>query len=60
MDHCRLCHFPTERDDVVLRFPSGACLCLRCYGRETDSARPMPTALRQQLHAVLSDIAAAA
>lgn len=44
MDRGRLCRFATEQDDVVRRLPSGACLCLRCDGRETDSAHPMPTA----------------
>lgn len=54
MNRCRLCHFPTEQDDVVLRFPSGACLCLRCYARESDSARPMPPALRREVVAALA------
>ena len=54
MHRCRICHFDTELDDVVLRFASGACLCLRCYSRETDSARPMPKALRHELSAALA------
>ena len=54
MHRCQICHFATELDDVVLRFTSGACLCLRCYSRETDSARPMPKALRRDLIATLA------
>jgi hypothetical protein len=54
MHRCRICHFATELDDVVLRFAGGACLCLRCYGRETGSARPMPKALRRDVIAALA------
>jgi hypothetical protein len=54
MDRCRLCHFETDQDDVVLRFARGVCLCLRCYSRETDTARPMPKALRQDVIAALA------
>ena len=54
MHRCRICHFDTELDDVVLRFASGACLCLRCYSRETGCARPMPKALRRDLVAALA------
>ena len=49
MSRCRICRFATELDDVVLRFPSGACLCLRCYTRATTAARPMPTALQRDV-----------
>ena len=59
MHRCYLCRFATELDDVVLGFASGACLCLRCYTRETDSARPMPKALRQELIAALALVDAA-
>jgi hypothetical protein len=54
MFRCQICRFDTDLDDVVLRFASGACLCLRCYDRETASARPMPARLRRQLQATLS------
>jgi hypothetical protein len=55
MRTCRICRFETEMDDVVLALPSGACVCLRCYDRETNSARPMPKALRR---AVIDALAA--
>ncbi len=54
MHRCRICRFETELDDIVLRFAGGACLCLRCYSRETDSARPMPKALRRDVIAALA------
>ena len=54
MFRCQICRFDTERDDVALRFPSGACLCLRCYHHETAAARPMPSALRRDVLATLA------
>ena len=59
MHRCRICRFATELDDVALRFAGGTCLCLRRYGRETASARPMPKALRQELIAALALVDAA-
>lgn len=56
MRTCRICRFDTELDDVVLALPSGACVCLRCYGRETESARPMPKALRRDIVATLASL----
>ncbi len=56
---CRICRFETELDDVVVAFATGGCVCLRCYGRETATARPMPKALRQELIATLAEVAAA-
>ena len=56
---CRICRFGAELDDIVLRGETGWCICLRCYGRETDSARAMPKPLRQQLIALLAEHAAA-
>jgi hypothetical protein len=41
----------------VLRFPSGACLWLRCYTRATASARPMPTALQRDVIDTLAHMA---
>ncbi len=51
---CRICRFETELDDVALAFADGSCACLRCYARETGTARPMPKALRRQLQAALA------
>jgi hypothetical protein len=56
MRPCRLCHFPVELDDAALVLPSGACVCLPCFGRETGSARPMPAALRRQLVVALATV----
>ena len=56
MSICRICRFETELDDVVVRGGGGGCICLRCYGRETGSARPMPKALRRDLQAALATL----
>ncbi len=56
MHTCFICHFPTELDDVVVARGAGACVCLRCYARETGSARPMPEKLRRQVVVVLNEI----
>ena len=50
---CAICRFETELDDVVLTCGDGRCICLRCFERETGSARPMPKGLRQHLVAAL-------
>lgn len=54
MFSCVCCHFETVLDDVSLVLGNRRCVCLRCYGRETDSARVMPKALREQLIALLA------
>ena len=51
---CRICRFETELDDVVVRRGDVGCICLRCFGRETGGARPMPKALRRALSAALA------
>jgi recombinational DNA repair protein (RecF pathway) len=51
---CQLCRFDLPLDDVALRRGEDGCICLACYSRETDSARPMPKALRRQLQAALA------
>ena len=56
---CRMCRFDAELDDIALRGERGWCICLRCYGRETDSARAMPKPLQQQLSALLAEHTAA-
>jgi hypothetical protein len=55
MYHCSICRFATELDDVVVARAAGAgaCVCLRCFGRETGSARPMPKTLQRALVAAL-------
>jgi hypothetical protein len=55
MTTCRICRFETELDDVAVQGGAGRCICLRCYGRETGSTRPMPKALQRQLAAALAE-----
>ena len=56
MTACIICRFETEVDDVAVGGASGRCVCLRCYGRETGTARPMPAALQRALRAALAEI----
>ena len=56
MATCTICRFETELDDVVLGGRTGRCVCLRCFGRETDSVRPMPKSLLRALSAALAEI----
>jgi hypothetical protein len=53
---CMICHFDTVLDDIVLSRADGQCVCLRCFGRETGSARQMPKALLRELSATLSSL----
>jgi hypothetical protein len=51
---CLLCGFETELDDAAVLLASRAkCICLRCFSRETGSARPVPEALRREVAACL-------
>lgn len=54
MATCIICRFATELDDVVLMTVSGACICLRCFDRETGGVRPMPKSLRRELSLALA------
>ena len=56
---CTICRFETELDDVVVAMAGDRCVCLRCYGRETGSARPLPKALRREVIAALAELEAA-
>jgi hypothetical protein len=56
MNICIICRFETEPDDMVVAHADGRCICLRCYGREPGTARPMPKLLQRELIAVLSAI----
>jgi hypothetical protein len=56
---CTLCRFETSLDDTVVHRADGACICLRCYERETQSSRPMPARLRDSLIATLAGLDAA-
>jgi hypothetical protein len=50
---CIICRFPAELDDAVVPTSAGRCICLRCYSRETGSAKVLNRRLRDQLNAVL-------
>jgi hypothetical protein len=56
---CTICRFDTELDDIVLHNGAGACVCLRCFDRETGNVRPMPKMLRRQLISALVELDAA-
>ena len=56
---CRICHFKAELADVVVGGPAGACICLRCYARETATTRPMPRALQRAITLALAESAEA-
>ena len=51
---CRICRFETVLDDVVVATAHGSCVCLRCFVRETGSARPLPQMLRRDVQAALA------
>jgi hypothetical protein len=56
---CTLCRFEMSLDDTVVHRADGSCICLRCYYRETDSGRSMPSRLRESLIATLAGVDAA-
>jgi hypothetical protein len=52
---CIICRFPVDLDDAIAPTPSGACVCYRCFARETDTPVAMPKALRKELSSLLED-----
>jgi hypothetical protein len=50
---CIICRFPAELDDAVVPTSAGRCICLRCFGRETGSAKIIDRRFREELIAVL-------
>ncbi len=51
---CVLCGFSTELDDAaVLMGGRPRCICLRCFARETGTARAMSPTLRREVDACL-------
>jgi hypothetical protein len=54
---CVICRFETELDDVATPVGKDRCICLRCYARATDSAKPMPKILRRQVISALAETA---
>jgi hypothetical protein len=60
MTACIICRFEVELDDVAVRGARAQrAICLRCYGRETGTHRPMPKSLRRDIQAALAGISAA-
>ncbi len=54
MATCTICRSETELDDVVLGGRTGRCVCLRCFARETGTAKRMPKGLRGEVLATLA------
>ncbi len=54
MPTCIFCRWETVLDAVVLTSPAGNCICLRCYARETDSAKPLSRELRREVVTLLA------
>jgi hypothetical protein len=50
---CIICRFTAELDDAVIPTTAGRCICLRCFSRETGSAKVLNRRLRDELNAVL-------
>lgn len=59
MYRCTLCPFDAPLDDAVVLRADGSCICLLCYGRQTDTSVRMPKARRRQLQAALAALEAA-
>jgi hypothetical protein len=53
---CHICRFDTELDDVAISVQGDRCICLRCYARETQTAKPMSKILRRQVISALASI----
>lgn len=55
---CIICRYEVPLDDVaIVGSRRGRVVCLRCFGRETGAALPMPRALRRELSEALAAIA---
>jgi hypothetical protein len=53
---CTICRFDTAYDDLAIPAGVGRGICLRCFGRETNTTRPMPKALRRAVRAPLDAV----
>ena len=56
METCRVCQFEMVLDDTAIESITGKPVCLRCYARLTNTERPMPRLLREQLAACVAEI----
>lgn len=54
MFRCVLCKFNVELDDAITTTRNGACICVRCFARATESEHRLPTALRRELEQALA------
>jgi hypothetical protein len=54
MYRCLICRFEVELDDAVAVTRRGACICIRCFARETNTEHPLPSALRRELERALA------
>jgi recombinational DNA repair protein (RecF pathway) len=46
---CKLCHWPTDQDDVTVRFHSGEVICLRCQARTVGDERRVSKRLQREI-----------
>lgn len=51
MFRCVICRFEVELDDAVAVTRRGACICIRCFARETNTEHPMAQALWREIEA---------
>ncbi len=58
MYRCIICRFDVPQDDVALRpqGTDGRCVCLSCYGCETETWAAMPKPLRRELIAIMAEL----
>jgi hypothetical protein len=54
MTTCVICRFETELDDIVVTLPSGRCVCLHCYDRETGNERRPAKSLRRSVEEAMA------
>jgi hypothetical protein len=52
---CIICRFEVPLDDAVAPTAAGRCVCLRCFSRETATARPMSKSLHRELAAAVAE-----
>lgn len=53
MWECAICHFDCLADDIAIAGVNH-CICLRCYGRVTESGKPMSRPLEKAIRDMLA------
>jgi hypothetical protein len=53
---CVICRFAVELDDAVVPTPSGNCVCVRCFARETETAVVMDRDFKHSIETVLTEM----